>query len=133
MIGILKLVAVRLKDYWPPVRITVILVRNAGEGVAAYDGVLREPVVWAEQRGPEGDRHNHLVLFRAVLGRDLHLVHLGGVFQEQLQPAPVTPKTSSARQEPRSRRLKRQGKRNREENERCWKTDYPNSRVRCIA
>src|SRR6185436_17189647 len=77
-----------------------------------------------------GEQTLHRNLAFAVLGRDLHLVHLGGVFQEQLQPAPVTPKTSSARQEPRSRRLKRQGKRNREENERCWKTDYPNSRVR---
>jgi hypothetical protein len=43
VIGILKLVAIRLKDYWPAVRITVILLRKTGESVAADDGVLREP------------------------------------------------------------------------------------------
>ena len=37
MVGILELVAVRLEDYRPAVCITVIIVRNSREGVAACD------------------------------------------------------------------------------------------------
>src|SRR5262249_3563643 len=71
VIMVLKLVAIRRKDDWPAVRVTVELLRNTGEGVAAYDRVLRESMIRVDQRGPEGNRHDHLLQFRAILGRNL--------------------------------------------------------------
>src|SRR5262249_25100272 len=53
VIRVLKLVAIRRKDDWPAVRVTVELLRNTGEGVAAYDRVLRESMIRVDQRGPE--------------------------------------------------------------------------------
>jgi hypothetical protein len=82
----------------------------------------------------EQELHRHLAL--AVLGRgDLHLVHLGGVLQEQLQPAPAAPSQrllifvtdrGHAALRKKARGIRGGSDKSREK-------DYPNSRVRCIA